>query len=66
MLPITLTIPCALCFWVCVVVFLYKEIRLVCLLKQNKKKSYLTDNKSPTPNPIPKTLARPSIGIALI
>jgi hypothetical protein len=30
-----------------------------------KKKTYL-NNKSPTPNPIPKTLARPSIGIALI
>ena len=30
-----------------------------------KKKSYL-NNKSPTPNSIPKTRARPSIGIALI
>jgi hypothetical protein len=35
------------------------------LFKQNKKKSYL-NNKSPTPNSIPKTRARPSIGIALI
>ena len=65
MLPITLMIPCAICFWVCVVVFLQKEIRIVCLFKQNFKKLYLF-NKSPTPNSIPKTRARPSIGIALI
>jgi hypothetical protein len=32
--------------------FPFKEIRLVCLFKQNKKKAYLK-NKSPTPNSIP-------------
>ena len=65
MLPITLTIPCALCFG-CVLWFSFKKKYdyIVCSSKK-KKKSYL-NNKPPTPNSIPKTRARPSIDIALI
>ena len=37
----------------------------ISLFVQAKKKSY-HNNKSPTPNSIPKTRARTSIGIALI
>ena len=66
MLPITLTIPCAICFWVSVRYGFPLKRNTISLFQAKKKKKLYLNNKSPTPNSIPKTRARPSIGIALV